>query len=185
MLVNIYGAPSAGKSTTRAGVFYNLKRAGVNCEEVYEFAKKLTWAERHKSLACQPYVFGKQLHEIEMLGNQVDVVITDCPLLLSRFYGLKYCGDRYPQSFFDFVRDQALMVGGLHYFLNRVKKYNPSGRNQTEEESDEVGRELKAMLTQLGIPFVELDGDENAAQKITIDILATLHDRDRSPPRTV
>jgi hypothetical protein len=175
MLINIYGAPSAGKSTTRAGVFYNLKRAGVNCEEVYEFAKKLTWADRHKSLACQPYVFGKQLHEIEMLGNQVDVIITDCPLLLSRFYGMKYASDRYPQSFFDFVGDQAAIVGGLNFFLNRVKTYNPSGRNQTEAESDEVGRELKAMLDVMAVPYIELDGDEDAAQKITAYIMDHLH----------
>ena len=96
ILINIFGAPGCGKSTTRAEVFSRLKRLDINCEEVYETAKKFTWSERHIELKCQPYIFGKQLRDIEVLKNKVDFIITDSPLLLSKFYGEKYCGDEYP-----------------------------------------------------------------------------------------
>jgi hypothetical protein len=177
LLINLYGPPGCGKSTTRAGVFYHLKQAGVNCEEVTEFAKKLVWEHRGKTLECQPYVFGKQLRDIEVLKGQVAAIITDSPLLLSKFYGEKYCGDRYPASFYDYVVDQARLHGGMNILLRRVKPYNPKGRNQTADESDAFGADLKAMLDGLGVDYIELDGDKEAAEKIATMALAQMSEQ--------
>ncbi len=57
LVVNLFGAPGAGKSTGASYVFSQLKMMGVNAELVTEFAK-----------------------------DKVDVVITDSPILLSAFY---------------------------------------------------------------------------------------------------
>ena len=43
IVVNIFGGPSAGKSTTSAGIFYELKRQGIRCELVTEYAKSKVW----------------------------------------------------------------------------------------------------------------------------------------------
>lgn len=43
LIVNLFGAPGAGKSTLAAYVFAKLKMAGVNAELVTEFAKDKTW----------------------------------------------------------------------------------------------------------------------------------------------
>lgn len=174
LLVNIYGPPGAGKSTTRAGVFQHLKLSGVNCEEVYEHAKKLTWAQRFGELSCQPYLFGKQMRDIEMLMDQVDVVITDSPLLLSRFYGMKYPNPRLHPSFIEFVTNQSTAMGGLNYLIERVKAYNPSGRNQTKEESDQIGVELRQMLDDCGLDYTVVRGDSFAPSVIAYDILGRL-----------
>lgn len=174
IIVNLYGAPGSGKSTTRADVFRLLKFAGVNCEEVYETAKKFTWAHRHTELASQPYIFGKQLRDIEVLMNQVDVIITDSPLMMSYYYGKKYCGDTYPESFYTFVEEQFKKMGGMNYYINRVKPFNPKGRNQTEDGAAEISIEQKAMLTRLNIGFKEVNGDAKAGPTIFDDVMFKL-----------
>ena len=172
LIVNLFGAPGAGKSTTRAGVFHRLKLAGVNAEEVVEYAKDLTWEKRFNTLLCQPYVMGKQLKRMETLIGQVDVLITDSPLLLGYYYGKKYSD--YPESFYQFIIDQSNKMGGMNYFIHRVKAYNPKGRNQSEEESGAVHNEIKNLLDSTGTKYHNIDGNEAAAEKIADAVLYVL-----------
>lgn len=171
LIISLLGCPGCGKSTTRAGAFHLLKLAGVNCEEVTEFAKDLTWEGRKMALSCQPYVFGKQLRNMERLFGQVDVIITDSPIILSRYYAKKYMADAYHPSFLDFVTEQSKRMGGLAYYLKRVKPYSPIGRNQTESESDQLGNELKDMLDEIGYEYKMIDGDEQAPALIAKEVL--------------
>jgi hypothetical protein len=55
----------------------------------------------------------------------------------------------------------------LNFFIRRVRDYNPSGRNQSAEESDEIGVELCQMLDDLGVVYEVIDGDDHAAATIT------------------
>jgi hypothetical protein len=162
LIINLFGAPGAGKSTVRAGTFYLLKIAGYNVEEVTEFAKDLTWEKRSIALQCQPYVFGKQLKSLERLYGQVDIIVSDSPIILSSFYPKKYFPEKYPQSFHKFVEDQSRSMGGLNIFINRVKPYMNIGRSQTESESDQIAIEIRTMLTDLKFDFIDVDGNELA-----------------------
>jgi len=45
LVVNLFGAPGAGKSTGAAYIFSQLKMAGINAELVTEFAKDKVWEE--------------------------------------------------------------------------------------------------------------------------------------------
>ncbi len=173
LVVNLYGAPSAGKSTIRADVFRRLKMAGVNCEEITEAAKRYTWQKRHMSLACQPYLFGKQLHETEVLKGQVDVVITDSPLILCCLYG-RMNGGRYPESFYQSIVDISNGMKTMDYYLNRVNPYNPVGRGQDEAQSNKVGEDLIDLLDSLKIDYKRLDGNEMAAAVIAQHVLERL-----------
>jgi predicted ATPase len=58
-VINLYGGPGTGKSTTAAALFALMKREGYNVELVTEFAKDLVWTERNKELGDQIYIFGK------------------------------------------------------------------------------------------------------------------------------
>jgi hypothetical protein len=183
LLVNLYGPPSSGKSTTRADVFRRLKQKGVNCEEVYEYAKSATWQGRHKTLACQPYIFGKQLHAIEVLGDQVDVVITDSPLMLCHHYAAK--ADRYPVSFLDSIVDISSQFTTLDFYIRRVAPYSTAGRRQTEAESDQVGVELLHMMSGYGINAIQVDGDKSAGKVIAKHVRRWLKENNDREPHTL
>lgn len=61
MYVNLFGGPGAGKSTTAASLFAEMKKLGKNVELVTEVAKDFVWEERQKTLEIQPYITVKQL----------------------------------------------------------------------------------------------------------------------------
>ncbi len=173
ILINLYGAPCAGKSTVRADVFRLLKQRGINCEEVTEFAKKCVWEGRFKTLRnCQPYIFGKQLNDIEMLRDEVDVVITDSPLLLCHYYAKK--SENVPASFFQFIADAAGMFDNSNYYIRRAGAYDSRGRVQNEQEAEVVDHELRKMLNGLEINFIDLLGDDDCASRIVDDVMRRL-----------
>ena len=64
VVVNLFGAPGAGKSTGAAYVFSKLKMLGVNAELVTEYAKDKVWEESDAVFKNQAYIFGKQYFRI-------------------------------------------------------------------------------------------------------------------------
>lgn len=174
ILVNLYGGPGCGKSTGMAYIFSHLKMAGVNCEMVPEFAKELVWEERFKTLSDQIYVFGKQQKRISMLDGQVDVVITDSPLLLSLYYG-KSLSD----SFKQLVIDTYNQYDCMNYMLRRIKEYNPKGRMQTEDEAKDIDSHLFDLLFDNNFGYSIVDGSQDGYDRIIKDILIKL-EKDRN-----
>lgn len=86
LIVNLYGGPGTGKSTTAAGLFYKLKEAGINSEYIQEYAKDKTWQADYFTLECQPYITSKQLYRLHRVLDKVDVVVTDSPLIQGLVY---------------------------------------------------------------------------------------------------
>src|SRR5574344_1019681 len=86
VVINMFGAPGVGKSTTAAMAFALLKMKGVDCELSSEFAKDLVWECRYETFKDELYIFAKQSHKLFRLLGKVDAVVTDHPLLLTAFY---------------------------------------------------------------------------------------------------
>ena len=171
LLINVCGAPGAGKSTLSAYVFAKLKMMGINCELVTEFAKDKVWEKNNEALSNQIYIFAKQYYRITRCAGKVDVVITDSPLFLSPFYNKDPDID---EPLKELVAKIVAKYDNLNYFLRRVKKYNPVGRLQTEAESNEYGIHIKTMMKSFGIKFREIDGDLMSADMIIQDIVEKL-----------
>lgn len=171
ILINLFGAPGAGKSTLSAYVFSKLKTAGVNAELVTEFAKDKVWEENSAALANQMYMFGKQYFRMTRCEDKVDAIVTDSPLQLSAFYN-KDPGIDAPLK--ELIRIISSRYTSLNYFLRRVKKYNPKGRLQTEAESDEYSIRIKEMLRSMNVDFKELDGNIMSADVIVDQALEAL-----------
>ena len=168
ILVNLYGAPGAGKSTGAAYIFSQLKMRGINAELVTEFAKDKVWEGSKAVFENQAYIFGKQYFRISRCADQVDVIVTDSPLLLSILYN----NDEDLGGTFDaVVRRVAKKYNSKNYYLKRVKDYNPSGRFQTEEESDEIAIELKSLLDREGVEYKISRGDVIGYEQIVEDIM--------------
>lgn len=171
IVVNLFGGPGSGKSTGAAYVFANLKMNGINCELVTEFAKDKTWEHNMEALSNQAYVFGKQFYRISRCANQVDVIITDSPLALSVIYN---SDPRLGETFDQMVLKVFNSYDNLNYLLLRKKPYNPIGRNQTEEESDNIGCEIEKMLVDNSIEFNHATGDIDGYTKIVNNVLEKL-----------
>lgn len=162
LLVNICGAPSAGKSALAAGVFAFLKWRGVSCELVTEFAKDKVWEESVKLLDDQLYVFGEQLHRVNRLRDKVDVVITDSSLLNSIVY---YAGS-HREAFFKLVREVELTFNTLDILVTRAHPYETAGRYQTESEAEAVHHSVLRELAEIGKNPLLVVSDEAPAKAI-------------------
>lgn len=168
LVVNLFGAPGAGKSTGAAAIFSKLKMIGINAELIGEFAKDKVWEENSEVFKNQAYIFGKQSFRQSRCDGKVDVMITDSPLPLSILYNT----DPYLTENFNLtVMDVFNSYNNLNFYINRVKKYNPKGRNQTEEESNSLVEPLKELLKEREIPFEEVNGDKQGYDYIVKRIL--------------
>ncbi len=166
-VINAFGSPGSGKSSLCYEMTGIMKRNHISCELVTEVAKTLTWSSRHPELAVQPYVFGKQLKMIEVLQGKVEYIITDSPILLSYIYA----GNRWPQAFKDAVIDTFNIYDNRNFLLTPGKKYDPNGRNQTKEESDEIYSSLLQLLVMKEIPFIQLTHGNFTAESVVETIL--------------
>jgi nicotinamide riboside kinase len=156
IVINLTGAPGAGKSTGAAKIFSELKQHGINCELVGEFAKDKTWEHNMTALACQEYVFGKQSYRLARCRDEVDVIITDSPLPLTIIYTKN---EAIKKPLTDLVMAVYSSYDNINFFINRTKPYNPKGRNQTAAESDEISLQIKELYGKLNIPYTEINGD--------------------------
>lgn len=171
LIVNLAGAPGAGKSTGAAYIFYKLKAAGVNAELITEFAKDKTWEHNDVALSTQIYILGKQYYRLARCMDQVDVIVTDSPILLSILYG-EHCF--YSSEMSSLVKKLWKENNNLLYFIDRVKKYNPAGRSQTAEESDALSIKLKTLLRDNDFEYKEYPGSIEGYDIIVNDILDKL-----------
>lgn len=171
-VINLFGGPGSGKSTTAAGLFHLMKLNEMNVELVTEYAKDLTWEERYGILANdQLYVFAKQQKRLQVLKNKVNYVVTDSPLVLSLIYRQ---WNYLPQNFEPLVFEVWNGFINKNYYIKRTKKYVAIGRTQTEDEALGVDEIVKHFLKTKSIEHDILEGDKTTPQKIYDDILVDL-----------
>lgn len=168
IVVNLFGVPSAGKSTGAAYIFSQLKLNGINAELITEFAKDKVWENNTEVFKNQAYLFGKQSYKMSRCKDKVDVLVTDSPLPLSIFYNKD---DVLGEDFNRTVMNVFNSYNNLNYLLLRVKPYNPIGRHQTEEESNALKQPMVDLLNDRGIKYTEHDGSVEGYEKIVADIL--------------
>ena len=118
LFVNLFAGPGTGKSTTAAGLFYTLKNNSHNAELIQEYAKDKVWGEDFKTLQFQPYILGKQLYRQFRLMGQVDVAITDSPVLFSHIYK----GFGWVEGSDDVLLKQFNLFNNLNIFLLNHQK---------------------------------------------------------------
>lgn len=172
-VINLFGAPGAGKSTGAAYIFSQLKINGINAEYVSEFAKDKVWEESKEAFKNQAYLFGKQYFRISRCKDKVDVIVTDSPLPLSLLYNQD---ENLGEEFNAVVMKVFNSFKNLNYYINRTKPYNPKGRLQNEKESDELVTPLKNLLIANEIVYDEYNGEMRDYDKIIKDILNKINE---------
>ena len=157
-IINFFGGPGCSKSTSSAQLFSIMKQNSYNVELVTEYAKHLTWS-KSQSINCQPFVFGSQLVQLEILFDQVDYIITDSPILLSCIY------NPIPE-----LSALALATHKSHdtfnILLNRKKGYISVGRTQNENEAIQIDKDIKKLLNDQKIPYIQCDGTKEGIDRL-------------------
>ena len=171
LVINLFGAPGAGKSTGAAYIFSELKQRGVNAELVTEFAKDKTWEGNTLALSCQEYVFGKQSYRLARCRDNVDVIITDSPLPLAIIYNTNPALGRPINEVILNVFDT---YDNVNFFIKRGKVYNPKGRSQTEAESDALAEDIIHMLDYHRIDYGIIEGDKDGYNYILSEVYQKL-----------
>jgi hypothetical protein len=168
-VINLFGGPGTGKSTTAAGLFHQLKLMNVNCEYVQEYAKDKAWehgntfSETPKVFQAQEYIFGKQHFRMRRCSQDVELIITDSPL----FLGLIYMPEDFPiPSIRPAIREAYDLYDNLNVFLKREKVYNPKGRLQTEDKAKDLDLQIKGMLDLQGVEYDSTPANEHAVETI-------------------
>ena len=160
-VIFLHGAPSSGKTTIMAGLFYKMKKNRHDVEMVIESAKSFVWEGRMEALKCQPFVSSDQLWNIEKLIGKVDYIITDSPFMLAAIYGPIYTGDKYPQSFYDSMIEYHKKIMGYDFVLERGFPYEQNGRVQDEEEASDIHSRILHILHTNGIQYMVMTNTDS------------------------
>lgn len=164
-VINLFGGPGTGKSTTAAGLFFLMKRDNMNCELVTEFAKELVWDD-HK-VDDQISIFAEQYHRLHRLKDKVEYAITDSPLFLSTVYG-KSCALQWPH-FPHFIEEVYHSFDNINVMLRRVKPYHKEGRYNDEDGAKILDNLILENIKYQGIKMslhLDIDADETAPNRI-------------------
>lgn len=187
LLINFIGAPGAGKTTLAAGVYHNLKTKNWNVELITEYTKELILTSDFWSLSDELLVFTEKYKRIKKMEN-VDLVITDSPLLNSVIYG----EEKYGKVGQDFFKTVAGTFDSLYYNVVRVKPYVPIGRMPDENLAKEAGTKLLNILDSENIDFSSVYGSDTSIETVVNDIetsayfrgYSKLTDQDLTPTNT-
>lgn len=149
MRINLLAGPGAGKSTTAAWLFSELKTRNISVELITEYVK--TWAVQKRGVTTfdQVYLFAKQMqYEYIFLNNGIKNIVTDSPLALSCVYGDFY----YPElklgsDLLPLLHKYETMFPSINIYLDRKdKKYIKEGRYQSYEQAIEVDNLVKSFI---------------------------------------
>ena len=150
LVVNLFGEPSAGKSTAAMDITARLKRKGINAEYVSEFAKDKVYENNAEVFKHQEYIFGKQSFKMGRVKDKVQVIVVDSPLILCRIYNSdEILGNKFNYTLLNTFNS----YNNRNYLLVRKHKYENEGRLQNEEQSLAVRELIIKTLQNVGIEY--------------------------------
>lgn len=167
IVINLFGEPSAGKSTAAMDITAKLKRKGINVEYVSEFAKDKVYEQNSEVFKHQEYIFGKQSFKMGRIRDKVQVIVVDSPLINSIIYNQSsYLGDDFEQV----VMNTFNSYNNKNFLLIRNHDYEVLGRFQNENEANEVRNQLISELDKFNIHYEITTSSEKDCEKIVNNI---------------
>ncbi len=164
-VINLFGGPGCGKSTTAAGLFYEMKMANKKVELVTEYAKELFYSDvlHIYTPYCQELIFTEQAHRIQRLKGKVDFAIVDSPLPLSFVYGQPKPTD---PEFHALVMATYRQYDNVNFFIDRPDTFEEGGRMQDLQDSIEIDRKIFAVMDKYDILYRRFKADQDLVRKI-------------------
>lgn len=160
MRINLFAAPSAGKSTLAAKIFSQMKIESFNVELVREYIKNWAYQNRSPKSYDQVYIFGKQLQSEDILfQNSVEHIVTDSPLLMQVFYAKM---NNFPcwKSLLEIAQEFEKEQSSINILLRRNHNFQNHGRFHGESQADTIHEQMKEFLVETNTAFRGFNSDE-------------------------
>lgn len=171
LLVNLYGDAGSGKTTGAAYVFSKLKLAGVKCELVQDVAKEKILEDNIKAMKNQAYIFGEQYFRLSRLEDEVDVVVTDSPLMLESLYS---DDERLGTAFKKVVLNVAKSYSSIDFFVKPAVYHRGKKGKIEEDELSEFSKKTIAMLDKHFPSYVTIDGNKGGYDQVVKAVFAAI-----------
>lgn len=168
IVINLFGEPSAGKSTCAMDITAQLKRHGINAEYVSEFAKDKVYENNDEVFKHQEYLFGKQSFKMGRVKGKVQVIVVDSPLILCAVYNTDHI---LGENFNQIVLDVFNSYDNRNYLLTRNHPYENKGRLQNEDEAKEVRNKIVDKLNSYCINYKVVESSEETCKYIVENII--------------
>jgi hypothetical protein len=169
-VINLFGAPGAGKSTTMLGLTYQMKMLGLSAENTPEFFKELILEEgQHAKFGGQLTILSEQNKRLARLEGKNDFTITDCPLPLVGFY----TKEDYINGFDVFLKNLYSNYDNVNYFIVRKHEFENEKRDHSEEQSDQIAAALPAYLEKNGIEVRIIESGDDLVERLLEDLIKT------------
>ena len=164
-IINLFGGPGSGKSTTAAELFAVMKKRGHSVELVTEYAKELVYG-RSPLLGNQKHIFDEQNRRQKLLLGNVNYAITDSPIFLSTIYAGNDTTGNLAPDFVTSAVETFNSYNNINFYLNRLHPYRKDGRLQNEEGANNLGEALLLELKKHSIQYTLLNVDDGLIQNI-------------------
>lgn len=164
-VINCFGGPGTGKTTTALGLTNMLKKQGISCEYVSEYAKDLTWEDNQWGLVCQPAIAGEQIGRLHKVDGKVDFIITDSPLIIN----LLHDGFGVTENYKKWLVEVFEMFDNINILLTvdrESREYETAGRIESKERAIEMDKENNDLLLRWDVPFATFNVNENTEKNI-------------------
>ena len=176
VLINLFGGPGSGKSTTAAHLFVLLKEKGKRVELVTEYVKQWSWEKREIVYSDQFYFFGQQARKEYSLFDKVDYIVTDAPTAIVGYFSAVFgndaqreCFETMVSTYYETCKEQGVIL--KNFWINRMCEYDTHGRFQTANEALKMDTDQIKYIRKLGLYPSLIDGDNTAARNILKEIL--------------
>jgi hypothetical protein len=132
-----------------------LKLKGCEVDIAHEYIKEKLYEGTPYPFHDQLYTYAQQNKKLNQLNGKVKYIITDSPSVQCVAYN-----EKEPEVFNQMALDYFNQYDNLNFYIERTHVYQPSGRNQTEEQAEQVGSKIRDMLNDLKIPYLVLPANK-------------------------
>ncbi len=178
IVVNLIGGPGCGKSILTSELFAEFKKKFISTEISPEYIKKKLREKSQKAVQSQIYIFGKQQYQLFTMKDEVDVIVTDSPFILSSIYDSSNCNELRALIVKEFNK-----YNNMTYYIERDEEvpYEQEGRYQDSEGAKKVDTVVFDFLINNNIEFKTVKGIGNSTKKKIIkEVIEKLDERKKS-----